>query len=83
MSKENQYPEHAKLRAVRSEHASISEFFEWLESNGYEVCKPSKTQNNLTAVKYDSFRPDKIIAEFFDIDAKKLEAEKQAMIASL
>ena len=77
------YPEHQKLKANRELHNDISEFCEWLESNGYEICKLRETQTNLTAVQYDTVRPEKIISDFLGIDPKKLEAEKQQMIAEL
>ncbi len=77
------YSEHQKLKANRELHSDISEFCEWLESNGYEICRLRDTQTNLTAIQYDTVRPDKIISEFLGIDPKRLEAEKQQMITEM
>lgn len=77
------YEEHEKLKKQKEFHSHVCEFVEWLESQGYEFCKVDTSRQSLTIVPYLSFKPDKIIAEFFEIDAQKLEEEKRQMIEEM
>lgn len=74
------YPEHEKLIQNEQLLNCISEFCEWLESQGYEICKVRENQIGY-AVLYETLALEKIIADFLRIDAKKLETEKQKMLA--
>ena len=66
----SQYPEHDKLGAVSEASQAIGEF---LDNCGYTLCKP---EGNF-------FHPKgipTILAEYFGIDQKKLEAEKRQVL---
>lgn len=71
---EPEYPEHEKLRARQDEAQTIGEFLEWFESVGDGAVADTWLQG-LTDI-------ESVIAEYMDIDAKKLEAEKQAILES-
>ncbi len=64
-----------ELHKVAAYHATItevSEFYEWLENNGYEIVKssePTVTQNF-----------DRLLYKYLDIDTKKLEEERRELL---
>ena len=65
---ESLFPEHDKLHKIRSQSQLIGEFLEWLSySKGISLGTPVHD----------------LLAEFFEIDLKKLEAEKRAMLWSI
>lgn len=57
------FPQHEKLAKVETEHQTVSEFMEFLE----------------TRVNFDSRTPESLIAEFFHIDPRAFDAETKAM----
>lgn len=65
------YPNNEKLKNNRELHNDVSEFCEWLESQGFEISRNNKTVSN-----------EKIIAEFLGIDLRELEAEKRQMLSA-
>jgi len=91
-----EYPEHDKLHAVVDKSQAIGEFCEWLQSekgvafmgrehvhseeecgkvSGFWQCDYYKGQR-----EYFHFDITKLLSEFFDIDLKKLDNEKRAML---
>jgi hypothetical protein len=110
----NKYPEHEKLHKVQDETLLLSEFYDWLESNGYHIARfhehthvcyeesgsdgrgrPDKDGLRWHSGKricglspehlytYDVPTPDKLFGLFFNIDPKKLSAEKDAMVKEM
>lgn len=77
------YPEHEKLKLVKDKSQLIGEFIsEWLPSQGYTICE---TYNDPDSLRDGEFlparvRPEELLARFFDIDLKKIEEEKRAML---
>lgn len=70
------YPEHDKLSEISDESQICGEFYEWLQSQGYSLCKPDD---------HDRFQPScvpvrRLLAQFFEIDEAKVEAEKRDML---
>lgn len=91
-----EYPEHDKLHAIADKSQACGEFFEWLGSNEWTLCEVHSHTNcerdecgfwacGLDKGEYFPVRLslNKLLAEFFDIDQDKLEAEKLAMLAEL
>ena len=90
------YPEHEKLQKVVDKSQEIGNFIEWIRSTKafhfakyvaveYEDTdrfnKPKKcTVNELHVQPYDI---NALLAEYFGIDANKLEQEKCAMLEEL
>lgn len=76
MTDEPRYLEHEKLRAIVDKSQAIGEFVEWLE---YE-----KQIHLCEYVDRDLFHTRTsmrdLLAEFFGIDQKKIDAEKDAML---
>ncbi len=83
-----QLPEHNKLDKVRDKSQAIGEFIEWLrETKKVHLCK----WNTYEEPNWDEKEPDgyldyvttpieELLAEFFEVDLKKLEQEKQAIL---
>ena len=74
-----EYPEHERLRAISDQSQVCGEFIEWLEGHGYHVCQGSNDE---------SFWPthtsvQDLLAAFFGIDRKKIDAEKEAMLDAI
>jgi hypothetical protein len=114
MSDETKYPEHEKLRAVHDQTLLLSEFYDWLESNGYHLarfhghthsCYEESGSDGPGRPDADGLRwhsgdrmcglrtdvlysygvppPSQLFGLYFDIDPKKLSAEKDAMYEEL
>lgn len=79
------YPESEKLAAVASKSQVVGEFVEW--------CGAEKGLMLSGYVKYDDIRDEMLaptstpietlLAEFFEIDLKVVEAERRQMLESL
>jgi len=72
------YPEHDRLKEIQEESQCIGEF---LDTCGYTLAKWSKEPH---LVDYAELVPvgniPDILAEYFNIDQNKLEAEKRAAL---
>lgn len=87
-------PELDKMAAVREQSATLSEFWDFLQGKNYHIayyhehddgCYDDKQREALCGYRGDdlaplSRRPEELFAEFFDIDLKKVEKEKQAIL---
>lgn len=71
------YSEHEKLAKISDESQTCGEFIDWLEGRGLHLCEGESD----TGRYWPSHRSiTKLLAEFFDIDLEKIEAEKRAML---
>jgi len=83
------YPEHEKLKALGGKNDVVGRFIEWLRECGYEICTLSDDQprtyreRGLAVFVPVHKSTEQLLAEHFEIDTKKLNAEKDAMLASL
>lgn len=87
------YPEHEKLATIGDKSQACGEFMEWLQQRytiaEYHVHHPTgcyvgvtRTCGTSDQVLYTaSINLRELLAEFFEIDKAKLEAEKRAMLA--
>lgn len=72
-----EYPEHDKMRAVLPQSRACGEFVdEFLTGKGIYL----RTSNNQVI---SPGRLQELLAEFFEIDLDKIEAEKRAMLEEL
>lgn len=75
----SEYSEHDKQKAVLDDARVIGEFLDWASSQGYQLCRFSD--------RYDEFNPVgsflDVLAEYFEIDLDKIEAEKRQMLESI
>lgn len=73
------YPEHEKLKLVQPLSQACGAFLEWLGEQGYTICEMDEHDRRWPVQK----SRDRLLAEHFEIDPDKLEAEKRAMLAKL
>lgn len=66
------YPEHAKIRSVRAESRAVAAFLEWLGENQLRICDSNYEE--------DPRGIEQLLAAHFDIDLRKVSAEKDAML---
>lgn len=73
---EGEYPEHDKLQLIADKSQAIGEFLEWLQEEKQLVICQSADEHY-----YPHFvRKEELLADFFEIDLKKLDDEKRAML---
>ena len=72
-----QYPEHAKQDKVRDQAQAIGEF---IEHGGWILCKWPEGESH---PRPTNFSINQVLADYFEIDLRKLEDEKQRMLAAL
>jgi hypothetical protein len=85
---DDQYPEHAKLMAVRDRSQAVGEFLDWLQhEQGYSICEWSERVEEDDEHEYrpagwvNLHRPiDSWLAQFYQINPVRLEEEKRAML---
>lgn len=74
------YPECEKLREVHSQSQVIGQFLDWLQH-----------EKRISLAEYDEYdrlqwaakKNEDLLAEFFDIDLKKVEEERRAILDEL
>lgn len=90
----SEYPEHDKLAKVKDKSQTCGQFLDWLESDGRILCKYHKHTDDCGVDRWghpdcgyseESLVPihtsiEDLLAEFFQIDRKKLEQEKRQML---
>ena len=77
-----EYPEHDKMTKRIDENEAISNFVEWLESNGFFICSTDSESVGGCAY-WPVSSMDKTIAAFFGVDPIAFEKEKRAMLAEI
>jgi hypothetical protein len=77
MANDTDYPEHEKLKAIVDKSQAIGEFIEWL---GYQGIHLAEYHKNGEWLQRTNMPIRNLLAEFFDIDQKKIDAEKDAML---
>lgn len=83
---EQKYPEHQKLQAIKDKSQAIGEFLDWLFSEkDLRLAQWMKVPGEDEDSEEDElvqFWPNReeLLAGYFEIDLKKLEQEKRAML---
>ncbi len=72
-----EYPEHERLREVQRETQAICEFMEWLDRH-----KAIELRQRLTDYPVME-KMRELVAEFYEIDLKEIENEKDRMVGEL
>ena len=70
-------PEHEKLKDIQPLSQKCGEFIEWLEHQGIQLCRFDSRHDACIPINE---RRDDLLASFFGIDQRKLEAEKVAIL---
>lgn len=83
-------PEHDKIKRVQDSSQAIGAFLDWLtNSKHFVIAKWEKSVNDddeevetLEPARFGQYGMiETLLAEYFDIDLKKMEMEKQAILA--
>lgn len=81
----SEYPEHDKMSAVQKQSQVCGEFLDWLQDEKElhlaKYVRPEGYIDNYLAVAHA--RREELLAEFFEIDLDKIEAERRQMLAAL
>jgi len=87
LHKEFFYPEHEKLKKVEQISHRIGEFLDWLGEEDMRICEflDCVDDEGFPMKGYWPVRDGilELLARYFDIDMKKIESEKQAMLQAL
>lgn len=70
-----EYPEHEKLEKIQDKSQVVGEFLDWLLMNGWSIVTTNPAMVHKTIEEH--------LAEFFKIDLKKLNEEKEQMLAEI
>lgn len=75
----SEYPEHEKVKEIRHKSQAVHDFLEWLEdTKKFRLAEDfGHPCGYLVSANY---RHDDLIAEFFEIDLKKFNKEKDQMV---
>lgn len=78
------YPEHEKLEAIKDESQAIGAFLDWLQNERQPTLQLCAVTNHTD----HPFQPiyfgiQELLAEYFDINLKKIEAEKNKMLKEI
>lgn len=80
----NQYPEHEKLQKIQDQSQMIGDFLSWLqEEKGLSLCSYQGEKHKIDLWCPTDANTSKLLADYFEIDEKKLEEEKQKMLQEL
>jgi len=70
----SQYPEHDKLQTVKEDSSTIGEFLDW-------ACDVKGVR--LSTLAQGALNIEKLLAEYFEIDLDRIDAEKEQMFQDL
>jgi aromatic ring-cleaving dioxygenase len=87
-------PECSKMLEVHPKSQIIGAFLEWLEKHGMEICRRATKEDERdeegeeTMINEGDLLPthkniEKILAEYFNIDLNKADAEKRAILEEI
>lgn len=77
------YPEHMKLDKIKNLSQACGEFIEWLQCEKGVFLAVYDKKSTFGDLYRANIPTHVLLAEFFEIDEKKLEAEKRAMLDSI
>lgn len=98
MTKESVYPELEKMKSVRGKSQALGEFLDWLrEEKSVCLAKPHRHSGScrdpeesflVCGVEDGELLPfhysmERLLAEFFGIDLRKVEAERTAIVQAI
>lgn len=73
-------PEHDKLKNVQEQSQWLGGFLEFLQRKRYSICQISKDEHGDERLYYVGKSIEAWLADFFEIDLKKIDAEKKAIL---
>ena len=79
-------PECDKMLAIQDKSLILSGFVDWLKENGYAICEQTDYEGSTyPRIQWVPQRKsyEELFANYFEIDLKKVEQEKQAILAEI
>lgn len=77
------YPEHAKLKAIKEEANVIGPFLDWLhDTKKYTICRHESVAGSDVLIPIDEGL-EPLMADYFKVDLKKIAKEKDAMVEEM
>lgn len=80
-------PELDKMLVVRVRSQAIGEFLEWLaDTKGYGIYSEDDAEDqegNMQRLYFRAPNTEQLLAEYFEIDLKKVEKERRAILKEL
>jgi len=73
----SKYPEHVKLQAINGKSQACYDFLQFLSTKGILLGRYDNMSGRLVTTAPPVME---LLAEFFEIDMNKIEAEKRAMV---
>lgn len=73
------YPELEKLGKVQDQRQAVEEFLDWL----YAARGVFLARYDGEELKYYSYSTESLVAEFFELDLKKIDLERRAMLKAI
>ena len=77
----NTITELQKMKMVKAESLTLTEFVDWLEQNNMRICKRVNSEYAPYEVIMESY--ERLFARFFDIDMNKVEKNKGSLIGDI
>lgn len=77
---DGKYPECERVRAVSDQSQGIGEFLEWCQEEGYVLASFDEATGTCWPIRK---RIEQLLADYFEIDLVKVEAERRAMLAEI
>lgn len=77
-------PECDRMLVVAPESQKIGEFLDWLSEQGIHLASYEEVEeyrDEQLVVRHEPF--DRLLARYFEIDLKKVEAERRAILAAI
>ncbi len=77
------YPECEKMQGVKDKSQAIGEFLEWLNYEKHIILATAGDEENSGDLSMIHYSSEELLAEFFEIDLKKVEKEKQQILKEI
>lgn len=78
------YPEHEKMKRIKPEADVVARFLEWLDERGYIICQRGPGSGRHGEELWPMNKQiEWFLAEHFEIDLKKIQDEKDAMLDNI
>ena len=77
------YPEHERMKALNGDNDTIARFLEWLSEHDYLICEVVQDARGSDDIQPVHRGIESWLAQYFNINPAKIEAEKRAMLDSM